>query len=164
MIPFTVRYWAKVRKTKTCWLWQGSCNTSKYGQFYFENKMATAHRVSWAMHFGSIPEGKHVLHRCDVKLCIRPTHLWLGTHIDNMKDMAEKGRAKYMRGAQHGNSKLKLNQVLKIKMSTGKSLRWLADKYGVSFGHISKIKKGSRWTYAKTLAASGQNGGAFKGQ
>jgi len=86
-------FWSKVEKTETCWLWRGP--HQKYGQVRLRRTPTIrtgAHRFSWQLAFGSIPEGQLVLHRCDTPLCVRPEHLFLGTHLDNVHDKIGKGR------------------------------------------------------------------------
>ena len=78
-----------------CWLWTGSCMANGYGQIGYKGKNAYAHRVSWILHIGPIEPGMHVLHRCDVKNCVNPNHLFVGTADDNMKDMISKGRQNF---------------------------------------------------------------------
>lgn len=97
--PVPERFWAKVHVTDGCWEWQASTRQSGYGQFYVpgpngEKLMEQAHRVSYMLTFGDIPDGLHVCHACDNPLCVNPDHLWLGTRNDNMQDMARKGRAR----------------------------------------------------------------------
>src|SRR5207245_434991 len=90
------RFWAKVNKTEGCWLWTSAIkgNWVKYGAFSpRRNVQCYAHRLSWELAFGPIPAGMFVLHRCDNGLCVRPDHLKLGTHEDNMADMVAKGRS-----------------------------------------------------------------------
>jgi len=86
------RFWDKVQKTDTCWLWIGSTNQDGYGRFNIGGKLGGAHRYSFELHTGEIPEGMHVLHTCDTPACVRPDHLFLGTHSDNMQDMYRKRR------------------------------------------------------------------------
>ena len=88
------RYWNKVGKTEDCWLWTANKFKGGYGQYQFLGKPNGAHRISWIIHYGEIPKGMHVLHRCDNPPCVNPNHLFLGTHTDNMKDKAEKGRSR----------------------------------------------------------------------
>jgi len=93
-------FWAKVNKTDGCWLWLGATGASRcgrnkllyYGNFRVGNRMVTAHRASWMIHFGVIPAGIFVCHHCDVPLCVRPDHLFLGTPKDNIQDAVSKGR------------------------------------------------------------------------
>ena len=86
------RFWSKVDKSGDCWIWTAYKRPDGYGQFGFEGTQHKAHRVSWVLANGTIPEGLHVLHRCDVRECVNPEHLFLGTNTDNMRDMIEKGR------------------------------------------------------------------------
>lgn len=85
------RFWSFVAKSDGCWTWTGTTMRG-YGQFK-TTRLEQAHRVSWRMHFGPIPAGRSVCHSCDNPPCVRPDHLWLGTHAQNMRDMALKGRA-----------------------------------------------------------------------
>lgn len=79
-----------------CWLWTGE-KGDHYGRVKGARGYTGAHRVSWQIHIGRIPRGLNVLHRCDVRLCVNPGHLFLGTQADNVADMYAKGRAKYPR-------------------------------------------------------------------
>lgn len=85
------RFWSKVKTEGPCWLWQGALSGSLgYGQFRgFDGRPTFAHRVSWQLRHGEIPEGFMVLHRCDVPRCVRPEHLYLGTSADNSADRTE---------------------------------------------------------------------------
>ena len=98
LIPLEIRFWSKVNKTETCWLWTASLDKAGYGYFKALNQR-NAHRVSWAMHKGPIPNGMWVLHKCDVRNCVNPEHLFLGDQFANMADMVSKGR--------HNNGKTK---------------------------------------------------------
>lgn len=75
-----------------CWEWTGARFEKGYGAFKFMGKIARASRVAYTLYIGEIPNELHVLHQCDNPPCVNPNHLWLGTHIDNMRDMIKKGR------------------------------------------------------------------------
>lgn len=84
------RFWSKVKGGEACWLWQGA-TTGSLGYGHFRGRGGVheyAHRVSWEMAHGPIPDGALVLHRCDVPTCVRPDHLYLGTNTDNANDRA----------------------------------------------------------------------------
>jgi len=92
--PVAERFWEKVDKTDGCWLWTASRTTSGYGQFCpVGNVPRKAHRIAWELTYGPVPEGAHVLHRCDTPLCVRPDHLFLGDAAANVDDMWTKSRA-----------------------------------------------------------------------
>ena len=94
--PLAPRFWAKVDKSGDCWEWRGGMHRIHgYGSVWVAERggMVHAHRVAWQLTNGEIPKGLHVLHRCDNRIYVRPDHLFLGTHQDNMRDMRLKGRA-----------------------------------------------------------------------
>lgn len=88
----TDRFWERVLKTQSCWVWTGGKRRKGYGCLEWEGKKRGAHRVSWELHFGPVPDGLHVLHRCDNPPCIRPEHLFLGTNLENHADRVAKLR------------------------------------------------------------------------
>ena len=94
------RFWSKVNKTGDCWLWTGVRVGIGYGQIYLNGKKTPAHRVSWLLHHGIIPNGLLVLHKCDNPPCVNPNHLFTGTNSDNMKDAYIKGRSSILKNVK----------------------------------------------------------------
>lgn len=86
------RFEAKVLKTEGCWLWQGGLFPKGYGSFWLDGKNRTAHRVAYELYVGKVPSDLIVCHRCDVRSCVNPHHLFLGTDQDNADDRERKGR------------------------------------------------------------------------
>lgn len=86
------RFDAKVVRSDNCWEWTGSRNDFGYGLFYLKGDQVRAHRYSYERAFGAVPDGLYVLHKCDNPKCVRPDHLFLGTLVDNSRDMVSKGR------------------------------------------------------------------------
>ena len=118
----------------------------KYGQVYFDKKTQSAHRVSWQIHNGKIPEGMCVLHHCDNPICVNPSHLYLGTYADNAKDREFRGRRKVLRGSEIGNSKLNEESANLIRNSN-LSCTVLAKKHNVSRSLISLVKNNRVWSH-----------------
>ncbi|WP_198527626.1 HNH endonuclease signature motif containing protein [Xanthomonas sp. SHU 199] len=93
-----------------CWLWIGRMSTNGYGRIGIgRNKQYRAHRISWEHHFGPIPDGMYVCHKCDVRSCINPDHLFIGTAKDNARDREAKGRGVPYRGGGGWNRGMKLS-------------------------------------------------------
>lgn len=99
------RFWDRVEKTASCWLWRGPCNRNGYAVWsYNENSKripVLGHRLSWSLENTDIPKGMCICHKCDVKHCVNPNHLFLGTYKDNMQDAVHKGRM--ASGDRHGS-------------------------------------------------------------
>ena len=85
-----------------CWLWSASRHRKGYGEFFMNGLVRKAHRVSFELHVGQIPAGLCVLHRCDTPPCVNPSHLFVGSHAQNMADMVEKGRVSRLYGDKNG--------------------------------------------------------------
>jgi len=142
------RFWPKIKKTDTCWLWTGARLAFGYGILTVRNRLNFAHRISWLFHCGDIPSGLYVLHRCDVPNCVRPDHLFLGTYAMNFADARAKGRWKPLQGEQIGTSKLKAKQVIKIRrlFDTGRfSKDALGKRFGVTDVMIGNIVRRKWW-------------------
>jgi len=149
-------FWSKVDKrgTDDCWEWQGSINSRGYGTISVNSKTKRAHRVSWELTHGPIPEGLCVCHRCDNPICVNPSHLFLGTHTDNMRDMIQKGRDIHdvgPRGEKNGQCKLTKQDVHTIRcfLRAKYIQREIAEAYRVSRGTINAIATGRNWGWLK---------------
>jgi hypothetical protein len=147
-------FFEKVEKTKTCWLWRASFRRDGYGQFWIGGKNNAAHRVSWFLEHEEWPK-LCVLHACDVKACVNPAHLFLGTKQDNTKDMDEKGRRNTSgapKGEEHPNAKLTEDAVraIRAEYATGETTQLkLAKKYGMGKSMIGYITAGTFWKHIK---------------
>ena len=130
-----------------CWIWCGS-NRNRYGSFCFDSTMSTAHRTSWEIYNGRIHDTSLcVLHKCDVSLCVNPSHLFLGTRQDNNKDKANKGRSP--KGTNHCNSKLSTSEVKEIRRLylSGVYQKDIGVKFGVHKSAIYKIVNRITWNH-----------------
>ena len=144
------RFWRYVAKGQDneCWLWQGMIGSNNnYGLLNVDGEMKPAHRLSYEIAFGDIPDGLEVCHHCDNPICVNPHHLFLGTHKENMQDAARKGRL--ARGERLWMAKLKRGQVREIRRAyqRGESMRALGRRYGVHHGTISAIVNGHTWRH-----------------
>lgn len=134
------RFWAKVNKTDACWLWTRSTSGRGYGQAYTGTGIMLAHRMSWIMANGPIPVGMMVLHRCDVKRCVRPSHLFLGTAKDNSQDMASKQRSPS--GERHYKAALTDEQIRLI------ARMWADGLEGPEIARLFRVSEGHAWALA----------------
>jgi hypothetical protein len=151
-VPIEQRFWTKVNKhgpipahmrhLGSCWLWTGSL-VQRYGQIATvingKRRPACAHRVSWELTRGAIPDGLSVLHRCDNPPCVRPDHLFLGTSVDNLADARAKGRLIDGLGARKLSDAAYREILAPAERGSGIAL---ARKYGVSKVTISRIRHG----------------------
>lgn len=156
------RFWAKVSKDGPapahrpelgpCWVWTASTAPAGYGQFYMGGRLQGAHIASWILANGALPSGMRVLHHCDNPPCIRPSHLFAGTQLDNVRDMISKGRrvAVSLKGEQNSHAKLTAAKVVTIRQrfEAGELGVALAAEYGVKFNAISRIVTGVSWKHA----------------
>lgn len=105
----------QVNNHTSCWEWVASRTSTGYGRIMFNGKNRGAHRVSWIIHNGAIPDEKHVLHICDNPSCVNPKHLFLGTHADNMSDKKNKNRCRPPKGENHPKAKITKQDVKTIR-------------------------------------------------
>ena len=149
------RFWRKVDvpSADECWEWTGAKRSDGYGIINIDGKLVSAHRWSYKKYRGEIPDGMFVCHKCDVRLCVRPDHLFLGTHADNVADMMQKGRQN--KGEVHGMSKLSNSDVTAIKkrLAAGRELQKdIGADYGVTQARISEINTGKGWAHVEVAA------------
>lgn len=151
------RFWNKINMmgpkaehmNSRCWVWTGATRAYRYGALMVEGKGVAVTRMIYQEALGGIPNNLHVLHKCDNPLCVRPSHLFLGTHLDNMKDRNSKGRARggKLSGEQHPLAKLSQSQIEMIKTTyaNGKASQYaLAEQFNISQAHVSNIVSGNR--------------------
>ena len=146
------RFWSKVKKTKSCWLW----TASKYGNGYGHiragapvRKHLLAHRVSWEIHNGPVPAGMCVCHKCDIRDCVNPRHLFLASQQENIIDAARKGRLKshgQHKGELNGSAKLTAVDVAKIRSLSIPQIE-IARLFGINQTHVSRIKARQNWRH-----------------
>ncbi len=127
-----------------CWLWIGSIDTGGYGSIRI-GKLKIASRVSYELHVGPIPDGMCVCHRCDVRSCVNPAHLFLGTHKANMDDKSQKGRGIWLFGERHPMCRIPLEQRNNIidRVSAGEPRSSVAASVGCSEEHVGRIVRGA---------------------
>lgn len=137
-----------------CWLWTLFINQRGYGTVFGMYKRTMAHRASYEAFVGNIPAGMRVCHKCDTPACVNPQHLFLGTHQDNMDDMAAKGRRGSPSGMRSGMRKLDIEKVEAIKRmhSDGATLATIAMAVGCSPKHASAIARGFLWKATGTVS------------
>ncbi len=139
------RFHLRFKPTDGCWEWI-SKGKSAYGCFCIGKKKYYAHRISYQIFIGFIPPGLDVCHHCDNPKCIRPSHLFLGTDLDNMRDRASKGRNGNMNGERGGRSKISDLDAIELRKLYGKyHYKTLQFVYGINRQNIWKVA--NRVTY-----------------
>lgn len=161
------RFMEKVREDAGCWIWTGAKDRKGYGKFSIgnsrmadgkrRNSMVSAHRVSYELFIGPIPEGQGfhgscVLHRCDNPACVNPAHLFIGSNADNVRDMDLKGRriTKTRLGSAHHNAVLdeqKVAEIYQMAIHRLKPQLQIARQFGVCLSTVSHIKTGRLWSH-----------------
>lgn len=146
------RFWDKIERTETCWLWKGSKRSGyedqeSYGGFYLQGSNYAAHRVAYFFEYRVDPGEELVLHECNTVLCVKPTHLYLGSNSDNMKFRSESGR--HPRGELTGKTILFESQIPVIlrRHASGETGYAIAKSLGTSQGAIERIINGDTWKH-----------------
>ena len=144
------RFWSKVTKTKTCWLWNGSGGLTGYGRIKINGRPILVHRFSYELHFGPIPPGMSICHGCPgggTPGCVNPAHLRAGSPTSNMADARESGRMAI--GERHGIAKLRTEQVraIRSKANQGSSIRALSHEYSVDWNTIKSVVTHRTWRH-----------------
>ena len=129
-----------------CRLWTAGVDTRGYAHLRINGVQRLAHRVAYELAHGPIPAGLLVCHKCDVKTCINPKHLFLGTHKDNSDDMIAKGRDSHTVGQDCPVAKLTEDQARAIR-SDKRRYREIAEDYGISVMQAWRVKNGSSWAH-----------------
>lgn len=142
------RFSGRVERTRRCWLWRGA-RRNGYGALLIAGRITYAHRLAWVLATRRpLPRGRSVCHRCDVKLCVRPDHLFVGTQADNARDMWAKGRGcapPIHRGEDHHNARLSDAQVKRLRTLARRGelrQREVAAQFGVSQSTVWRILRG----------------------
>lgn len=144
-------FWSKVniRSPDECWEWTGCLVGKGYGGFGVKRKTVRAHRQSWILTHGEIPDGLQVLHKCDNHTCVNPNHLFLGTNSDNMADKVSKGRQ--TRGESIKKAKLTAAQIVQIRHyhKCGNSHGTIARLFDVDKVTISNVVNHKTWNHVR---------------
>jgi hypothetical protein len=121
-----------------CWIWDGATTKNGYGQFRYNDKTEYAHRVSYIINYGPISDDLLVLHRCDVKRCVNPKHLYLGTHTDNMKDRVTRQPNSWT-GKRFSRYSISDASQMKMLHDSGLSYQSIGDKFNADAKTIWNI-------------------------
>jgi hypothetical protein len=154
--PLAERFWQKVQRgtADECWPWLGAKKPTGYGIISaggLHSAVLGAHRVSYELHYGPIPQGSFVMHECDNPPCVNPAHLSIGLPMHNTADMIAKGRHRTAPriGVRNASAKLTDEQITDIRMmsANGAKTAVLGQLFGVTPGHIRKIVRGEAWSH-----------------
>ena len=153
--PVEVRFWKYVDKGEPdeCWPWIGSKGRKGYGQIRDRGRTLKAHRVSYAIHHGEVPDGAHVLHHCDNPPCCNPAHLFAGSPADNTADAMTKGRLRFPPAPKPGESNIQARLTEADVVAArrlhrdGCNFHELARRFGVDRKTIRQAVRGERWRH-----------------
>ena len=145
-LPMPERFWNYTKKDGDCLAWTGCIRKDGYGAFQLNSKSHLAHRIAYQLSSGEDHIALCVLHKCDNRKCVKPSHLFLGSQKDNIADMVSKQRQKGAVGEKHPNSKLNDMDILAIRNSS-KGSAILAADYDVARCTIHRIKSRKAWSH-----------------
>ena len=152
------RIFSGVRRTQAgCWLYTGGVSSTGYGVVSVRGRSVGAHRLAYELRIGPVPKGQCVLHRCDVKRCINPNHLFLGTKGTNNTDRKQKGRNADRKGEKNTSAKLEPLDIARIKRryATGRySQTEVGEMFGISQQQVSSIVRGQGWPHLQERRAA----------
>lgn len=150
VIGHEVRFWSKaiILDGDSCWLWNGAVSGNGYGLFTIRRRNISAHKASYVMVFGEVPDGLILRHSCNVRICVNPRHLNPGTHRENEQDKIDAGRKP--RGNACSGVKIRDEEIGVVlnRLKSGDSQSSIARDYGVSQALIWKIGNGKHRIYA----------------
>lgn len=134
-------FWSRVTHTQMCWLWTGATTRAGYGLLSWEGQLRYAHTVAWLLTYGTEPPAAELRHTCDTPACVRPDHLVPGTHAENMRDMAVRGRS--------GTAKLQPDAVKQIRQLYVQGLKQaeIATQFGIAQTTVSAVIRRQNWKY-----------------
>ena len=148
-ITFWDRVYSKVSKDGDCLVFTGCRDDCGYGRIFRNGKLTRLHRAVWERDHGAIPTDRVVMHSCDKPACIEPSHLRLGTQVENIRDMDSKNRRRSIIGSQHSRAKLHERDIPKIRamLDSGHTCSAIGEIFGVTEGMIRHIKKRRAWNH-----------------
>jgi hypothetical protein len=143
-------FWNNVDKTGSCWTWRGATQKDGYGILTYQRKFYLAHRLSYLLAHGIVPDGLNICHTCDNPVCVNPDHLFAGTQLDNVRDMINKSRQVNLKGSSHGMAKLTEAQVSAIRAEYVPYVvtsRHLSDKYCITVSSVKSVLQHRQWKH-----------------
>jgi len=154
--PLLSRWLERVLVGEDCWPWLGSTKGTGYGNIQVAPSIEEgAHRVAYRLFVGPIKPGMEVCHTCDNPACVKPSHLFLGTHAENVADMLAKGRSRHPRGVDNGAVLTESDvQTIRVLVRQGQSQRQIAAQFAVSRGCVRNIIDGKTWSWLPEMMAT----------